>query len=495
MSFASLPTEVLGEVGKHCDGQPLASLAQVNRHFYAIFNPLLYQHSIANDSPSQECVRWAVEYGELNTLKYAISQGADINGSCAVTERYVHSGMSSTPLHVATANSFHEMVQWLLDNGASLHEPSFGLCGCDELGTYHSGLWYPLHFAISHSDEAMLRLFLQKGAYFSADKIPGLRCAIQEARLDIIDLLVQQPGFDPRYQDPHEQNALHYVCNVHDPSAAYQIVHRLVDHGVPMNVMVEGDTPLSQLVRRAMYKPAVALLERGADPYFDGHYQRMNVLDLCFDDIFMHLFKTESVVRELREDRRKLVAMFIAKGADVNSVTTIEDKHLSLLCRALLWGKDVELIRILLDAGASIRNAVTYTDGSKTEGLLRELFRQVADFFPRAIGVGGPSEAFFEPYKDSVRLLLEHGARIDSVDGEKSVLGICCQMATPKTPKKRPWALEFLIDNSIRQNVTLEFIEALLEKTEGEEVRELLERLRDKLAGDGENDEAEMTDE
>lgn len=324
----------------------------------------------------------------------------------------------------------------------------------------------------------MLQLFLQKGAYFSADKIPGLRCAIQDERLDIIDLLVQQPGFDPRYQDPYEQNALHYVCNVHDPSAAYQIVHRLVDLGVPMNVMVGGDTPLSLLVRRAMYKPAITLLERGADAYFDGHNQRMHVLDLCFDDIFMHLFKTESVVRELREDRRKLVAMFIAKGADVNSVTTIEDKYLSPLYRALVWGKDVEFIRILLDAGASIRNAVTYTDGSKTEGLLRELFRQVAGFFPRAIGVGGPSEAFFEPYKDSVRLLLENGARIDSVDGEESALGICCQMATPKTGI---WALEFLVDNSTRLNFKLEFVESLLKNTEDEKVRELLELLRDKL--------------
>ncbi|EEU47244.1 uncharacterized protein NECHADRAFT_77496 [Fusarium vanettenii 77-13-4] len=493
MSFASLSTEVIQEVGKYCDGQQLASLAQVNRHFYAIFNPLLYKHSIANDSPSQECVRWAIEYGELNTLKYAISQGADINGSCAITERYVHSGMSSTPLHVATANSFHEMVQWLLDNGASLHEPSFGLCGCDQWGTYNSGLfWYPLHFAIIHSDEAMLRLFLQKGAYFSADRVPGLRCAIQNERLDIIDLLVQQPSFDPRYQDPHEQNALHYVCNVQDPSAAYQIVHRLVDHGVPMNVMVQGDTPLSQLVCRAMYKPAIALLERGADPYIDGHNQRMHLLDLCFNDRLIYPSEPESVTTELREDRRKLVAMFIAKGADVNRVTTIGDEYRTPLFRALISGKDVECIRILLDAGASIRNAVTDTDGSKTEGLLRELFRQVAGLFPYVTRMGGPKEAYFEPYKDSVRLLLENGARIDSVDDEESALGICWKMATPKIGT---WALEFLIDNSTRQNVTLEFVEALLEKTENEEVRELLERLQDKLAGDGENDDAETADE
>ena len=141
MSFASLPTELLEEVGKYCDGQQLASFTQVNRKLYVIFNPRLYQYSIANDSPSKECVRWAVEYGSLNTLKYAISQGADINGSCAITERYVLSGMSSTPLHIATANGFHEIVQWLLDNGASLHEPSVKLCKCDLLGTYKSGLF------------------------------------------------------------------------------------------------------------------------------------------------------------------------------------------------------------------------------------------------------------------------------------------------------------------------------------------------------------------
>lgn len=493
MSFASLPTELLEEVAKHCDGQQLASFAQVNRKLYAIFNPRLYQHSIANDSPSQECVRWAVEYGSLNTLKYAISQGADINGSCAITERYVLSGMSSTPLHIATANGFHEIVQWLLDNGASLHEPSVNLCECDELGTYKSGLfWYPLHFAICHSDEAMLRLFLQKGAYFSANKVPGLRCAIQNERLDIIDLLVQQPSFDPHYQDLHEQNALHYVSNVQNPSAAYQIAHRLVDHGVPMNVIGQGITPFSQLVVRAKYKPTIALLERGADPYFDGHNQRMCTLGWCFNDRFIDPSEPESVTKELREDRRKLVALLIAKGADVNRVTITGDEHHTPLCWALVGGKDAECIRILLDAGASIRNAVTYTDGSKTEGLLRMLFRKVAALTPWVPRMNGPSEAFFEPYKDSVRLLLENGARIDSVDDEESALGICCQMATPKIGT---WVLEFLVDNSTRRNVTLEFVEAILEDTEDEAVRTLLGRLRHKLAGDGENDEAETVDE
>ncbi|KAL6361924.1 hypothetical protein LRP88_05406 [Fusarium phalaenopsidis] len=489
MSFASLPTELLEEVAKHCDGQQLASFAQVNRKLYAIFNPRLYQHSIANDSPSQECVRWAVEYGSLNTLKYAISQGADINGSCAITERYVLSGMSSTPLHIATANGFHEIVQWLLDNGASLHEPSVKLCECDQLGTYKSGLfWYPLHFAICHSDEAMVRLFLEKGAYFSAHRVPGLRCAIQNERLDIIDLLIKQPSFDPHYQDPHEQNALHYVSNVQNPSAAYQIVHRLVDHSVPMNVMGQGITPLSQLVVEAKYKPAIALLERGADPYLDGHNQRMCALGWCFNDRFIDPPEPGPMTKELREDRRKLVALLIAKGADVNRVTITGDEHHTPLCWALVGGKDVECIRILLDAGASIRDAVTHTDGSKTEGLLRMLFSKVAGSYPWIPRVNGPSEAFFEPYKDSVRLLLDNGARIDSVDDEVSALGICCQMATPKIGT---WALEFLVENSTRRNVTLEFVEAILEDTEDEAVGTLLGRLRDKLAGDCEDDEAD----
>lgn len=490
MSFASLPPELLRELGNHCDGQQLASFAQVNRQLYAICNPLLYQHSIANDSPSKECVRWAVEYNSLDTLKLAISYGADINGSCAITERYVHDGISSTPLHIATANGFHEMVQWLLDNGASLHEPSIELCGCDILGTYNSGLfWYPLHYAICHSDEAMLRLFLQRGAYFSARKIPGLRCAILYERLDIIDLFVQQPSFDPHYQDPHEQNALHYVSSVQNATTAYKIVHKLVDHGVPMNVIGKGMTPFSQLVVEARYKPAIALLERGADPFFDAHIQSMSVLDCCFNDRFIDASEPESVTRELTEDRRKLVALLIAKGADVNTVTIIGDEGQTPLCRALMSGKDVECVRILLDAGASIRNAVTYTDGSKTEGLIRKLFSKIAGIYPWVPRVDGPNEAFLEPYKDCVRLLLENGARIDAVDDGESALNICCEMASPRIGT---WALEFLVDNSTRRNVTLEFVEAQLEDTEDEAVGTLLERLRDKLAGDG---EAETADE
>ncbi|KAJ4327503.1 hypothetical protein N0V84_002029 [Fusarium piperis] len=494
MSFASLPTELLQEVGHYCDRQQLASLAQVNRELYAIFNPLLYRHSISNDLPSKTCVRWAVENNSLNTLKHAINQGADINGSCATRESDVLSGMSSTPLHIATKNGFHEIVRWLLDNGANLDEPSVKLCRCNLFGSYNTGLfWYPLHFAMCHSDEEMLRLFLQKGAYFSARRVPGLRCAIHNERLDIIDLLAQQPSFDPHYQDHNEQNALHYVTDVRNPSAAYQIVHKLVDYGVPMDMIGHGITPLSKLVAGAKFKPAIALLERGADPCFDTHNHKMRALDWCFNARYIDPTEPESVTKELNEDRRKLVALLIAKGADVNRATNIMVReYRTPLYWALLGGKDAECIRILLDAGASIRNAITYLDGSRSEGLLRQLFRKVANLPPWAPRADGPSEPFFEPYRDSVRLLLENGARVDSVDGEQSALGISCQMATSEA---EIWALEFLVDNSTSQNVSLEFVEALLENAENEAVRTLLERLRDKLVGEGEKDEAEVVDE
>ncbi|UPK96866.1 hypothetical protein LCI18_007801 [Fusarium solani-melongenae] len=337
----------------------------------------------------------------------------------------------------------------------------------------------------------MLRLFLQKGAYFSAHRIPGLRCAVQSERLDIFDLLVQQPSFDPHYQDLYQQNALQYVSNAQTPSAAYQMAHRLVDHGVPINVVGQGITPLAYLVVRVKYKPAMALLERGADPYFDGHNQRMCTLGWCFNDRFIDPSKPE-LTKELREDRRKLVALFIAKGADVNRVAITGDERHTPLCWALMEGKDVECIRILLDAGASITDAVTYANGSRTEGLLRMLFCRVAGFNPWVPREETPSEASFEPCKDSVHLLLENGARIDSVDDEVSALGICCRMSTPEVGN---WALEFLVDDSTRRNATPEFVEYIFEDTEDEAVRTLLGRLRDKSAGDGEHDEAETADE
>lgn len=372
MSFDSLPTELLEEVANYCDRRLLASLAQVNHELHAFFNPLLYRHSISNDSPSKVCVRWAVENNSLRTLKHAIDQGADINGSCAVSESDILSGMSSTPLHIATKNGFHEMVRWLLDNGANLHEPSVKLCKCNVFDSYNMGFfWYPLHFAMCHGDGAMLRLFLDKGAYFSARRVPGLRCAIHNERLDIIDLLAQQPSFDPHYQDPHEQNALHYVSGVRNPSVACQIVHKLVDYGVPTNMMGHGITPLSKLVAGAKLKPAITLLERGADPCFDAHNAKMRALDFCFTARYIDPAEPESVNREWNEDRRKLVALLIAKGADANRATnTLDREYRTALYWALLGGRGVECIRILLDAGASIRNAVTYLDGSRSEGLL-----------------------------------------------------------------------------------------------------------------------------
>ncbi|KAJ3522395.1 hypothetical protein NM208_g12874 [Fusarium decemcellulare] len=496
MSFASLPTELFTTISEFCDRQQLASLARVNHSFHGLFNAVLYQCNIRGEDSRASCVRWAATRGSLSTLKLALAYGADINSNGKAPDESWTSGRDyAAPLHLAIKNDFQDMVVWLLDHGARLDVEAYRLCFCSKRRPYVNPLplWYPLHFAVCHSSEPMLSLLLQRGAYYSAELRLGLYCAVEHGMLSAVDMFLQHPDMVRLYQDPSRVSALHYVVHCEDTPVACQSVHRLVDHGVPIDAICEGRTALLALVAKQRFKPAIALLERGADASLDVEPQFWaGMVDLCLNqDYTIKMEEAEqegqaSVAEELKQDRRKLLSLLIARGVDVNRPLIGSQSTTRPLFSALRQGRDLECLKMLLDAGASIKDAARLHSEPMSEKLIAGFFLTFEwysydedtppeDTPPRDI----PAYENLEMYKPLLCFLLEKGARVDSVGGEDSALDKCCGDDPPLRGNE---VLEFLAEHATLMSVSVEFVEGLMGRwREKEDVYALLQQLHGKL--------------
>lgn len=471
MTLGSLPVELLESLKPFCDQQQLAALAQLNHHFYGIFNPLLYQHNAFKEEISKSCVIWAAKHDSLSTMKLAFAHGASMEAIDAYTvehirtlyERQPGAKPYGGPLHISIQNNSKDLTLFLLGNGARLDVPSYALCDCK--GVRHDPKWYPLHFAICHAEEDMVSLLLEHGAYFSLKGVPGLRCAIQCASHSILDALLENDNFNPRHQDPEGYTALSYIVNCPDPTTARGFASKLADRGIPLNVMgVTGSTALTDLVEARHLKAAIELLERGADPTISDWGDRGIGLfsEICCNPKVSDAIDAadlEPEAREFREDRRRLVFLILANGVDPNRRLGHGAAPFS---KPLFWVlmelRDVECVRILLDAGAEIKSAFFENYETRSESLLRVFFELFGKPDPNALQKWDRTTIGLDPYRECLCLLLERGARIDSLDGEWSALSKTCELATSKMG---PVALEFLAQNATCKNVDLGHVEGL----------------------------------
>ncbi|KAM0420274.1 hypothetical protein ACHAPT_011935 [Fusarium lateritium] len=489
MNLASLPVELLQSLGPFCDHRQLAALSRLNRHFHDIFNPLLYRHNAFKEDPSKSCVLWAAEHGSLSTVKLAFAHGANMKTLDAYLDeedaRLAKTDVDSYigPLHIAVGNNFRDITLFLLDNGARLDVSAYCHCNCE--GHLNDLRYYPLHFAICHGGKDVLPLLLERGAYYSLKDVSGLFCAIQSASHSAFDALLQQDSFDPHHQDPGGFTVLFYVAAYEDTTVAREMASKLADRGVPLDVLSgSGDTAVTVMIEAMNFKAGIELLEHGADPTITDWGDRgIGLFDTCLKSTYSDAIdqvEQEDKAREMIEDRRKLVSLLLANGLDPNRRLGHGAAPFSRpLFWALMGTRDVECVRLILDSGASIKSSFIENHESQSESILRVFFELFGKPDPDALKKWDPITISLEPYKSSLRLLLERGARIDSVDDEWSALSKTCELAVSDMG---PEPLEFLVENATCRNVEAEHVELLrsgwgTKKT----VYKLLDRLYDKL--------------
>ncbi|PNP48832.1 hypothetical protein THARTR1_10277 [Trichoderma harzianum] len=215
----------------------------------------------------------ATEGGQTATIKVLLEHGIDVSTS--------RSKKAGTPLGMAIRHGHHEVVELLLNNGAS-----YNAVLEDE--------WLPLTLASSEGQVNIAKLFLGLGADINgstADGLTPLVKAIWNNKVDMVRFLLES-GADPSIADNSGSTTLKAAIHVGN----IEIVKLLLDNSVEL--AVEDDRGLKPLHLAAHYGHvdiAKLLLERGfktADTGADGwtplhaaaHGGHLDTLDLFLNE-------------------------------------------------------------------------------------------------------------------------------------------------------------------------------------------------------------------
>ncbi|KAK2689445.1 hypothetical protein QWA68_011878 [Fusarium oxysporum] len=320
--------------------------------------------------------------------------------------------------------------------------------------------------------------------------------------LSAIDAFIQHKNFSPTDRDATRQTPLHWVKHCKDQEVACAIVEKLAQWGVPLDAEAEsqwgdwhGGTALNMLIGRRKFEPAVKLLQLGADPTIqqveDGC---LRLLDNCIEGRDREDMSNCSPDRaeRRREAGLELLNLLIQKGVDPGRPRELGRSHdlenLDLdeprpLLSALIMS-DARCIKVLLDAGAMAREAIYE---NHHDNLLRDFVEMMVDAMEEGISLREMRDEV-ESRKESVCLLLDGGARIDSRDGQYSALSKACEI------EQGFGIVSFLAENATRRNVEVEYVVALRDTYRRDEpVWEKLDRFYHKLMAE-KNDREGMHD-
>ncbi|CAH0044669.1 unnamed protein product [Clonostachys solani] len=130
-TFEALPQEIVIAIGEMCawpasseeppPSKHLAALIRTGRWLYNLLNATLYRKNLKQGEPLDSCVLWAAENGRLDTIKMAVSFGADLNADGARDESdYIRDRKTKcfqSPLIRALRKRHENIVYYLLDMG------------------------------------------------------------------------------------------------------------------------------------------------------------------------------------------------------------------------------------------------------------------------------------------------------------------------------------------------------------------------------------------
>jgi hypothetical protein len=237
------------------------------------------------------------------------------------------------------------------------------------------------------------------------------------------------------------------------------------------------------LIGRRKFEPAVKLLQLGADPTIQQVENGcLRLLDNCIEGRDREDMSNCSPDRaeRRREAGLELLNLLIQKGIDPGRPRELGRPHdlenLDLeeprpLLSALIMS-DARCIQVLLDAGAMAREAIYE---NHHDNLLRDFVEMMVDAMEEGISLREMRDEV-ESRKESVCLLLDGGARIDSRDGQYSALSKACEI------EQGFGIVSFLAENATRRNAEVEYVVALRDTYRRDEpVWERLDRFYHKL--------------
>ncbi|KAH8733683.1 ankyrin repeat-containing domain protein [Ilyonectria robusta] len=323
LTLDRLPNEVLHNIASLLHKKyDLAALSRTSRHCYNIASPILWKREAKSDRPG--ALHWAVEHGDLNVFNRALEAGVapnrmayahkpksridarhkwwnyhssyyddpewrmdDDDDSVDLDPSYVShdhcncfeggcddgifNDCSWEPIHVAASKGRIDMIEILLEKGASVDAFSWGLCLCrphlpieafsdsravedEELEDLHGGGWTPLHVAICHGQVEAAKYLVKRGA--------------SNVIYQGIDFELDVTGFDDEVNPDASMfrlTAMHHAAKHNQ----VELLQFLKDAKIQAYVDAEGPfmgTPLFQAIWYGHWDTVVPwLLKNGAD--------------------------------------------------------------------------------------------------------------------------------------------------------------------------------------------------------------------------------------
>ncbi|KAL5337940.1 ankyrin repeat-containing domain protein [Aspergillus crustosus] len=305
-----LPPECRLDIADYLADCDLNSLARTNRAFYDFLNPRLYKRG-ARLKVRINPLFWATEAGILNTARYALLAGADVNaveksnGSETALHKVIYpwaillgrrgglqvpppanirislpmakllldsganvnsqNAFGKTPLYLATYLHDQQVVELLVERGADV-----------TIADVHGNT--PLHLAASGGYEDTVRFLIANGADPKAqrpfDLITPLHLAVKHESFAAAKLLLGA-GVDINIEDAYQQTPLHYLSNGYgralpagDKPWSSEMVRYLVSQGANTEAMnIYGETTLHSTIHRGATCARVAelLIQNGAN--------------------------------------------------------------------------------------------------------------------------------------------------------------------------------------------------------------------------------------
>jgi ankyrin repeat protein len=482
MALASLPVELLTLIIQDTDRTAQASLSLVNRSFHALAAPILYRGE-------PHAVLFGARDGNIDTVKKAVSLGADINvrgptgvlaiakSACPPFDRKNLSSLTwSSALHFAAKNGDYDMSRWLLDHGADIDAPSWCLCKCE---TYPKGpiderepemrlnphpyfrrRWTPLHTAICHRRVSIIRLLISRGASMTVDtwrpklkRVASPRGQRQNATAlhwsaamglkSVVKDLIVSGKLDVNSVAMDNETPLHYACLASpDPSMVSLLLELGTDASI-ISIAFYNKSALMAACDTGNCAAALVLLKARADvlfgqPNFDS-FMRMIKRPFLMD---FSCVKSDQERKEREKAQEELCSLLLALIRRKVTDSKVVENILGDLFISAAWSQSpasVTTMKLILDAGLTLQRG----EGTTMTTLKHALSQNDPDVLYR-----------------KAKLLFDNGA--DARVSGDPFLGLECPLTwflgqllrrNPTYASSRPWNLGVNEESYIGQAV------------------------------------------
>ncbi|CAH0047274.1 unnamed protein product [Clonostachys solani] len=235
-----------------------ASLARTCRWLYETLNGKLYKRNLKNDQVTESCLLWAVDVGNLDTVKRAVAHGANLDMQVEVHKETAYCPpwgtlpldpespwrpptypWSFSLLHLAVGRQHVKIVQYLLEKNVDVHAPAlnfyrnsrpFGVAPLYPLHLCLFGIetpWHPLEGANqpfnNKSAFELVELLVTNGAFLVAEGVSAIYALSSQGRKNLVNRLLSYPDSVSLW------NNLHFAVSENDVSLATDLIHRGAD--------------------------------------------------------------------------------------------------------------------------------------------------------------------------------------------------------------------------------------------------------------------------